>query len=551
MGIHLFVNKESNRMSLSDFEVHSKLGQGSYSSVYLVTRRGSTEKLALKKVKLDKLNERERQNSVNEVRILASIDSPYIVGYKDAFFDEATHSLCVVMEFVDGGDLLQKIREHATNRTAFAEEDVWAFAIQMLKGLRTLHEMSILHRDLKCANVFMSRSGRVVKIGDLNVAKVARNGFLSTQTGTPYYASPEVWRDETYNAKSDVWSLGCVLHEMLALKPPFRAPDMEGLFRKVQKGQFERIPARYSQELAEFVAQCLTLNPKHRPSCEDLLSFPCILRRIDLDPNLEHDSRPVTEHALLETIQFPKNMRQLSSLLPKPKDQRTNLSAIEEASDNEGGTVRESAFASRRSISPYTRVNRHEQGKENILTTVKKTSRPRAEVEVNVESSCIRRSRTPNSVETTSQVKSGGKLAPILPVPLIPAAIHMPNIRRRRPEEEKSTVIPTRYYAGRQQEDIYQRGDRSRSRPHLDRSVDYVTASRSRNVSNSRGGIEQQENNRSVNYIGNHYEYIYSLLTEKKKSEQNSYSRSPVRNNLSVLEVQQQQRQRYNNPFKI
>ena len=67
----------------------------------------------------------------------------------------------------------------------------------------------------------------------MNVSKLAKKGLLLTQTGTPYYASPEVWRDLPYDNKSDIWSLGCVLYEMCALKPPFRADDMEGLFNKV------------------------------------------------------------------------------------------------------------------------------------------------------------------------------------------------------------------------------------------------------------------------------------------------------------------------------
>ena len=67
----------------------------------------------------------------------------------------------------------------------------------------------------------------------MNVSKLAKKGLNMTQTGTPYYASPEVWRDSSYDYKSDIWSLGCVIYEMCALKPPFRADDMEGLFNKV------------------------------------------------------------------------------------------------------------------------------------------------------------------------------------------------------------------------------------------------------------------------------------------------------------------------------
>lgn len=60
--------------------------------------------------------------------------------------------------------------------------------------------------------------------------------MCETQTGTPYYASPEVWKDQPYDKKSDIWSLGCVLYETITLKPPFRAEDMEGLYKKVIRG---------------------------------------------------------------------------------------------------------------------------------------------------------------------------------------------------------------------------------------------------------------------------------------------------------------------------
>ena len=117
-----------------------------------------------------------------------------------------------------------------------------------MKGLKALHDLQILHRDLKVflffsifnrflksANVFLNKDN-TVKLGDMNVSKVAKKGLLYTQTGTPYYASPEVWKDQPYDYKSDMWSLGCVLYEMATLKPPFRAENMEGLYKKVIRG---------------------------------------------------------------------------------------------------------------------------------------------------------------------------------------------------------------------------------------------------------------------------------------------------------------------------
>ncbi len=100
----------------------------------------------------------------------------------------------------------------------------------MTRGLQALHEKSILHRDLKSANVFMELDGNI-KLGDLNVSKVCqKDGLLLTQTGTPYYASPEVWKDQPYDNKSDIWSLGCVLYEMTTLNPPFTASNMDKLY---------------------------------------------------------------------------------------------------------------------------------------------------------------------------------------------------------------------------------------------------------------------------------------------------------------------------------
>ena len=93
------------------------------------------------------------------------------------------------------------------------EKDIWLLLTHILQALNVLHQNKILHRDLKSANVFISKDN-THKLGDMNVSKVAQMGLVYTQTGTPYYASPEVWRDEPYDMKSDIWSLGCVAYEM-------------------------------------------------------------------------------------------------------------------------------------------------------------------------------------------------------------------------------------------------------------------------------------------------------------------------------------------------
>ena len=301
---------------MHDFKIISKLGEGAYSTVYKVKRNIDNNIYALKKVKLLNLSEKEKQNSLNEVRLLASIKSNFVISYKEAFFDEKDSTLGIVMEFADGGDLYQKIVEHKKSAMFFEETDIWRIFIQLVKGLKALHDLKILHRDLKSANVFLLTDG-TAKLGDLNVSKVARRGLGYTQTGTPYYASPEVWKDQPYDNKSDIWSLGCVLYEMITLRPPFRAQNMEGLYNKVIKGQFSRIPDRFSNELFEVVKLLIQVNTDLRPSCDEILKHPIIQKRIEYFKTFTGEQEN-EDKALLQTIRIPKNLLFLSDKLPKP-----------------------------------------------------------------------------------------------------------------------------------------------------------------------------------------------------------------------------------------
>ena len=95
------------------------------------------------------LSEKEKENSINEVRILASIHNPNIVAYHQAFVDEPSQSLCIIMEFANNGDLFQKICSQQKVGEYIEEPEIWSIFIQVVRGLKTLHELQIMHRDMK------------------------------------------------------------------------------------------------------------------------------------------------------------------------------------------------------------------------------------------------------------------------------------------------------------------------------------------------------------------------------------------------------------------
>jgi NIMA (never in mitosis gene a)-related kinase len=222
------------------------------------------------------------------------------------------------MEYADDGDVFQRICECQNQKMYMKEKHIWQIAIQVVKGLQALHELKILHRDMKSANIFLYKDGSA-KLGDLNVSKVAKKGLLYTQTGTPYYASPEVWKDQPYDLKSDIWSFGCVVYEMCALVPPFRADDMNGLFKRVLKGQYPPIPSHYSMDMRSLIKTLLQVTAQSRPDTAAVLELPFVVKRYR-KYFLKEDGSPVQIMArelevqntdLLRTIKLQKNVFKL------------------------------------------------------------------------------------------------------------------------------------------------------------------------------------------------------------------------------------------------
>ena len=320
-------------MSLSDFLLGNQLGEGSYGSVCIVKRKLDNKIYAMKRVKIAQLCKSEKEASLNEIRLLASLEHPNIIEYNEAFFDHSSQTLNIVMEYADDGDLASKIKYNNVNGLMFTENIIWDYFIQILYGLKYLHDNKIMHRDLKSANLFLMKNG-TVKIGDLNVSKLIKFGMAHTKIGTPYYASPEIWADKPYDYKCDIWSVGCIIYEMCQLKPPFRGTSIKDLNKNIQAGKYESIPSYYSKELTYVISKILVVNPMERADCDSLLTDDIILRKIR-EINKEKGGIVKNEgHInLMKTIKMPKNLKEINKALPMKRYKKKQK---EEMMENDG-----------------------------------------------------------------------------------------------------------------------------------------------------------------------------------------------------------------------
>jgi len=304
---------------VNGFTLQKLLGKGTFGTVYQATRENDGRTYAIKKVDTRKMGAKDRAEAVNEIRVLASIAGSHIITFFEAFVEQDI--LYIVTEFAAHGDLFNYLKE-ARKRGPIKEATVWSLFIQMSLGLKSLHDRNILHRDLKGANIFMC-SPTYIKLGDFGVSKVLKSdqALARTQVGTPYYVAPEVWRNRPYNAKCDMWSLGCLLYELCTFRPPFEAESMEGLARKIMRGKFEPIPSGYSRELQSLVGRLLVVEPARRASVEDVLSHPGVLERMSSLPSpasLGKNSPPFQDGPvdLVSTIIVPQRFKDLHKNLP-------------------------------------------------------------------------------------------------------------------------------------------------------------------------------------------------------------------------------------------
>lgn len=263
----------------NEFRILKKLGEGAFGGVYKVESQTSRH-YALKMIPFHAGDAKAREEVQHEVQILKRQANRHnnVIKYYDSWFRGS--ELCILMEYAPNGTLLDYIDHARETESYIPEMEVIHMLKQMLSALDFFHtKLNIVHRDVKPENMLIDQYG-VIKLSDFGVSKQfhGRNNFAKTQAGSPMFMAPEVLDGRAYTYKVDVWGMGCIVYEMMALTPPFSLDKIDcdpfvAIRNVVRYGSvdFGRISGKYSDTLCKITHWMMQKDPEARPTAAQVL----------------------------------------------------------------------------------------------------------------------------------------------------------------------------------------------------------------------------------------------------------------------------------------
>jgi len=273
-----------------------KLGSGAYKSVYRAYDTIEGIEVAWNVVNLSGMPKSDRARIVNEVRLLERLHHPNIISFHGSWVNRESEQVLFVTEILSSGTLKRFINKVQVIRWKIAKR----WACQILKGLEYLHSHNppIIHRDLKCDNIFINGTSGDLRIGDFGLSTMIsnRNRALSV-LGTPEFMAPELY-DESYDEKVDIYAFGMCLLEIFTKEAPYsECTNPAQIYKKVTNGippaSLKRLKSR---DAREFIELCLDGVNNKRPSATELLKHP-FLQECDYD-----ESEVEVESTMMEGI---------------------------------------------------------------------------------------------------------------------------------------------------------------------------------------------------------------------------------------------------------
>ncbi|KAF5277351.1 hypothetical protein FQA39_LY06164 [Lamprigera yunnana] len=305
------------------WDLLGELGDGAYGKVYKAQHKHNGQLAAAKMCRLD--GEEDLSDFMIEIDILSECKHPNVVELIEAFQKE--QQLWMLIEYCDGGavDSIMAELEKPLNELQIA------YVCQsMCRGLQFLHKTHVIHRDLKAGNVLLTMAGGV-KLADFGVSAKNKSTLQKHDTfiGTPYWMAPEVvlcetFRDNPYDYKVDIWSMGITLIEFAQMEPPNHEMSPMRVLLKIQKSDPPKLekPSKWTKDFVDFISKALIKDPQKRPTCEDLLKHPFI--------NCTLDSKPIRD-LLLE---YKAEVVEEELTDDDPEDNRTSQAQLDLEDDS-------------------------------------------------------------------------------------------------------------------------------------------------------------------------------------------------------------------------
>ncbi|XP_042049757.1 serine/threonine-protein kinase WNK8-like isoform X1 [Salvia splendens] len=269
------------------------LGKGAFKTVYKAFDQLDGIEVAWNRVKItDMLQSPEDMEKLySEVHLLRNMKHVNIIKLYDAWIDDKKKTINMITELFTSGSLRQYRKRHrSVNMKAIKN-----WARQILRGLDYLHSQNppVIHRDLKCDNIFVNGNQGEVKIGDLGLATIMQQPTAKSVIGTPEFMAPELYEEE-YNELVDIYSFGMCLLEMVSMEYPYsECRNPAQIYKKVTSGILPAALGRVaSPEVKEFIQRCLVPAPQ-RLSAKELLKDPFL--QVELSGESIRDSLTVPD----------------------------------------------------------------------------------------------------------------------------------------------------------------------------------------------------------------------------------------------------------------